>query len=110
MVSRIVAMKEDRDAGLIDPVMTLNGVKATVTGTIPYNNYLVYKGGAKARVYDPNWNFVRDLPVTGRGFEAKKGNNAFSVASKSPDTWLSSRIKVEDTANRIAIRKPTAAQ
>jgi hypothetical protein len=109
-VSRIEVMKENRDTGLIDPVLTLNGVRANITGTIPYNNYLVYKGGAKARVYDPNWNFVRDLPVTGRGFEAKNGNNAFSVASKSPDTWLSSRIKVEDTANRIAIRKPTAAQ
>jgi hypothetical protein len=109
-VSKIEAMTENRDTGLIDPVLTLNGVRANITGTIPYDNYLVYKGGAKAKVYDPNWNFVGDLPVTGPRFEAKKGSNAFSVASRSPNTWLSSRIKVKDTANRITIRKPTAAQ
>ncbi|MHC4252316.1 MAG: hypothetical protein ACYS9X_24625 [Planctomycetota bacterium] len=104
-------MREDRDTGLIDPVLTLNGVRARVTGTTPYNSYLVYRGGAGAKVYDPNWNFVKDLPVSGPGFEAVQGDNTFSVTSaKSPDAWLSSRIKVEDTANRITIRKPTAAQ
>jgi len=104
----IQAMFEDRDTGLIDPVLQLNDSTATVTGTIPYNHYLVYSEGASARVYGPNWHFVKEVPVVVKGkFEAQSGNNDFSVsAPKSPNTWLSSRIKVEDTANIITIAKP----
>ena len=105
-VSKIEAMKENHTTGLIDPVITLNKNSVSVTGTIPYNHYLVYKGGTNAKVYDQNWNFVKDLPATGPALEALHGNNTFSVASKSPNTWLSSRIKVKDTENIIKIKKP----
>jgi len=107
-VTNIEAMKEDRETGLIDPVLTLNGATAAVSGTISYNHYLVYSEGTSAKVYGPNWKFVEDLPVTAqRPLEAVQGNNTFSVAAtQSPDTWLSSRIKVEDTANIITIAKP----
>jgi hypothetical protein len=111
-IVNIEAMNEDRTTGLIDPVLTLNDTKATVQGTIPYNHYLVYSGGASAKVYGPNWNFVKDLPVTAEGeLKAVKGNNTFSVSSeKSSSTWLSSRIKVADTENRITIQKPKGAR
>ncbi len=111
-IINIEAMKEDRTTGLIDPVLTLNGAKAAVKGTIPYNHYLVYSGGASAKVYTPNWKFVKDLPVTSEGdLKAVKGNNTFSVsAPQSPNAWLSSRIKVEDSANRITIAKPKGAR
>jgi hypothetical protein len=104
----IEAMNEDRTTGLINPVLTLNDAKATVQGTIPYNHYLVYSGGASAKVYGPNWNFVKDLPVTAEAeLKAVKGSNTFSVSSeKSPNTWLSSRIKVRDAANPIITNKP----
>jgi hypothetical protein len=105
-------MNEDRTTGLINPVLTLNDTKATVQGTIPYNHYLVYAGGAVAKVYSPNWKFVKDLPVTDAGaLNAVKGNNTFSVsAPQSPNAWLSSRIKVADTENRITIQKPKGAR
>jgi hypothetical protein len=111
-IVNIEAMNEDRTTGLIDPVLTLNDTKATVQGTIPYNHYLVYAGGAVAKVYSPNWKFVKDLPVTAAGaLNAVKGNNTFSVsAPQSPNAWLSSRIKVADTANRITIQKPKGAK
>ena len=111
-IINIEAMKEDRTTGLIDPVLTLNGAKAAVKGTIPYNHYLVYSGGAVAKVYSPNWKFVKDLPVTAAGaLNAVKGNNTFSVsAPQSPNAWLSSRIKVADTENRITIQKPKGAR
>jgi hypothetical protein len=106
-ITGIEAMNEDREAGLVDPVLTLNGRKASVAGTIPYNHYLVYSGGSDAEVYDPNWNFAGKLPVTGPGFSAAHGDNTFSVHSApSQDTWISSRIKVEDAAGRISIPKP----
>jgi hypothetical protein len=111
-IVNIEAMNEDRTTGLINPVLTLNDTKAAVQGTIPYNHYLVYSGGSSAKVYGPNWNFVKDLPVTAGGeLKAVKGNNAFSVSSeKSPNAWLSSRIKVADTENRITIQKPKGAR
>ena len=106
-IARIEALKENRDTGLIDPVLSFNDAKANVTGTIPYSHYLVYSGGPSAKVHDPTWNYVEDLPVTGAVLEAAQGNNTFSVNStRSPNTWLSSRIKVKDTANRITIQKP----
>ncbi len=106
-VTRIEAMREARDTGLVDPVLTLNGVQAEVSGTIPYNHYLVYSGGPSARVYGPNWNVVDNVAVSGPGFEAVQGNNTFSVTSaQSAGTWLSSRIKAGDTANTIVIPKP----
>jgi hypothetical protein len=107
-VTDIKAMFEDRDTGLIDPVMNLNGAKASVSGTIPFNHYLVYSEGSSAKVYGPNWHFVKDVPVTIEGgFEAKHGNNSFSVsAPKSPNAWLSNRIKVKDLENVIKINKP----
>jgi hypothetical protein len=88
--------------------LTLNNKSAQVTGTIPYNHYMTYTKGSVAKVYGPNWHFVKDVAVTVEGnFEAVNGNNTFSVKStKSPDAFLSSRIKVKD-ANRITIQKPS---
>lgn len=109
-IINIEAMKEDRNTGLIDPILMLNDAKAAVKGTIPYNHYLVYAGGAVAKVYSPNWKFVKDLPVTAEGdLNAVKGNNTFSVsAPQSPNARISSRIKVADAKNRITIQKPKA--
>ena len=107
-IVNIEAMQEDRTTGLVDPVLTLNDAKVAVQCTIPYNHYLTYTDGPVAKVYGPNWKFVKEVPVTVEGnFEAVNGNNTFSVASaKSPNGWLSCRIKVQDSENRIIIPKP----
>ncbi len=107
-ITSIKAMKENRDTGLVDPVLSLNDTKASVTGTIAYNHYLVYSEGASAKVYGPNWHFIKDVPVAVKGkFVVQSGGNDFSVsAPKSPNAWLSSRIKVTDTNNPIIIQKP----
>jgi hypothetical protein len=51
---------------------------------------------------------VQNLPLAAEGdLEAVHRDNTFSVnATQSSDTWLSSRIKVEDTANIITIAEP----
>ena len=56
------------------------------------------------------WKHVKSLPVSGKGLVAVMGDNTFKVTSeKSPDTWLSTKIKVRDAANRIVIRKPNVS-
>jgi hypothetical protein len=105
-VSNIQVLDEDRTTGLVEPVLSLNRSHVTVQGTVPCNHYLVYKGGETAEVYNANWKHQTSLPVSGGGLTAVQGDNTFSVTStRSPDTWLSSRIKVRDTANRITIQK-----
>jgi hypothetical protein len=93
---------------LIDPVFTLNDSRVKVQGTIPYNHYVRYPGGASAKVYNKDWFFVKDVPVTVEGeFVARKGANRFGVsAPKSPNTWVSTRTKVKDIENIITIQKP----
>ena len=104
----IQAMGEDRDTGLIDPLLSLNGIRVAVKGTIPYDHYLVYSEGSDAKVYGPNWHLVKELPVRTSGKPvAIAGANTFSVsAPKSPNAWLSSRIKVVDLDNPITVKKP----
>ena len=67
-----------------------------------------YSGGSRAKVYDENWFFVKEVPVRVRGdFIARKGDNTFSVVSrKSPYAWMSSRINVYDRKNAVTIKKP----
>ncbi len=104
----IQAMKENTEKGLIEPVLELNGDQVAVQGIVPYNHYLIYKGGAKANVYDKNWNFVSELSVKGEtDFEANSGLNTFEVTSdRKLDSWLSARIKVADQENAIMVDKP----
>merc|ERR1711862_453255 len=66
-VTKIVAMHENQDIGLKNPILTLNNKKIKVKGTIPYNHYLVYSGGNKAKVYDADWNMLKkNFKVKGR--------------------------------------------
>jgi hypothetical protein len=106
-IHSIQAMVEDRETGLVNPTLVLNGVKKIVKGTVPYNHYLEYHKGESAKIYDSNWHHVKDLEVSGPDFVAKKGLNRFSIeASESNNTWYSSRIKVKDVENLICIPKP----
>jgi len=108
-VTSIEAMNENRNATLVNPELTLTNKTVKVKGTIPYNHYLVYSGGKKAKLYDANWNKVdKVFRVKGdvKHFVAVKGSNSFSVKVKSSNNiWLSSRIKVKDTENPIIIEK-----
>ena len=92
-VCAIQAMHEDQRTGLVNPVLTLNGNSVAVAGTIPYNHYLTYSGGSTASEYDPNWNFVATLPVTGSTLTVGNGLNTFSVnATNSPNSWAGPTI------------------
>lgn len=113
-VTNIVALKEHRSTGLINPIISLNDQSVTVEGIIPYGHYLVYSGGDAARLYDKNWfGLEQTLPViSGVTLTALNGpDNSFSVnAENSSNTWLSTRIKVQDKQNVIVIEKPIDVQ
>jgi hypothetical protein len=107
----IRTLHEDHEAGLTDPALILNGVKASVSGSIPYNHYIVYPGGPQAKVYNSTWNFVQDLPVNLEGeYRAVQGKNTFSIeTASSANTWVSSRIKVQDLGGIMRIKKPAGS-
>jgi hypothetical protein len=97
-VSSLQAMQEDQTTGLVNPTLTLNGESVSISGTIPYNDYVVYSGGSTASVYDANWNFLETLPASGSTLTADNGLNSFSVsAPDSPNAWMAVRVKVSGT-------------
>ena len=108
-ISGISAMQEDQLTGLANPILTLNSNSVSISGTIPYNSYLTYSGGATAQVYDQNWHFMTSLAASGGVLMANNGsNNTFSVtAAGSPNTWLSTRIKTSGTPWVIPMPAPT---
>ena len=107
-VSAIKTMLEDQATGLINPVLTLNGNSVAVAGTIPYNSYLTYSGGASAQVYDANWNYKNSLAVSGATLTAVNGANTLSVmATNSPNAWMATRVKVSGTPWVINKPSPT---
>jgi hypothetical protein len=107
-VTAIQTMQEDQTTGLVNPIMTLNSQSVQVSGIIPYNNYLTYAGGATAQVYDQNWNYWTNLPVSGATLTAVNGNNTFSVsASNSPNAWMATRVKVSGTPWPVNKPSPT---
>jgi autotransporter-associated beta strand protein len=107
-VSEVQTMQENQTIGLVNPTLTLNGVTANISGTIPYNDYVVYGGGSTANEYDPNWNFITTLSVSGSTLTAENGLNTFSVsAPSSPNTFMATRVKVSGTPWVINKPAPT---
>jgi len=108
-VGAIQAMQEDQTVGLSNPSLTLNGAAVSISGTVGYNNYLLYGGGGSAQVYDANWHYLTALPATGSTLTAVTGSNIFSVQAdaSSANTWLTTRLKVSGSA--WVINKPSAS-
>lgn len=91
-VSRLQALAEI-PVTLTNPVITLGMRRVTVTGTVSSGEYLEYKGGETASVYDANWNLLRTLGISGSG-EIPTGPLAVSLdaASSGPKPWLEIQI------------------
>jgi len=91
-VSRLQALAEI-PVTLTNPMLTLGTRRVTVTGTVSSGEYLEYKGGETASVYDANWNLLRTLGISGSG-EIPTGRLAVSLdaASSGPKPWLEIQI------------------
>ena len=84
-------------AALMNPVITLGAGVLRITGTVPSESYVWYKGGDRVGVYDLNWNKIADLPVEKQNFIAPKGPLQIRVESKgsNPAPWLECQFFVK---------------
>lgn len=94
----IKALKET--TGVVeDPQIILNGGKGhlTIKGRIKSPQWLDYRGGATAKLYDENWNTISELPVEANAYRVSKGYQKFLVTAKNKpeNTWVSTRFITE---------------
>jgi len=99
-ISGIKALKET-EAVVEDPQIILNDGKGslTVKGTVKSSQWLDYRGGDTAKLYDENWNPIADLPVTTTNYHVGTGFQGFQVtAGNEPEhVWVSTRFTTEGT-------------
>jgi hypothetical protein len=69
-----------------------------LTGRIETEQYIWYKGGRSAGVYDRNWNKLKELPVQKKEFVATPGMNDVSVQSVSSKVrpWVECQFFAKD--------------
>lgn len=82
---------------LVNPVIKTAKGSLEIHGSINTDNYLEYKGGDKAVVYDKNWNELKQLNVTATNYIIPNGYSTVSVTSDtvSPLPWLETQFITE---------------
>ena len=96
-VEGVKALKE-YEATLVDPKISLDGRGSlTVKGEFKSTQWLEYRGGRTAVLYDQNWNKIADLPVVLDNYVVGSGWHKFTVSSKNePESvWISTRFITE---------------
>jgi len=83
---------------LVNPEIHVGSGALKITGRIETEQYIWYKGGRSAGVYDRNWNKLKELPVQKKGFVATPGMNNVSVQSASSKLrpWLECQFFAKD--------------
>jgi hypothetical protein len=95
-----IRLLPEKDSSLVNPIVHCGSGTIKVTGVIPSDRYLWYKSGAKAQVYDLNWNKVGELPVQVANAEVSKGRSDIRIQNnnKAGDPWLEVQFFVKDKA------------
>ena len=90
-------------ATLQNPVFRLGGGTLSVQGEIASGQYLEFSGGARASLYDENWQKIKDLPVTLHNFTAPTGDVKITVTSAqtTPLPWLETQFLTEGTPLKV---------
>lgn len=102
---QVILRVRPREPELADPVLAVGAGTLAVRGTVAAGHYLTYTGGARATVYDANWNQRADLAATPDAWRAPQG--WFSVALRvvgpaSPAVEL--RLLAEDGPSIIHVK------
>ncbi|NLR91880.1 cadherin-like beta sandwich domain-containing protein [Flammeovirga agarivorans] len=76
---------------VVHPSIHINGATLTVPTTIlasaTESQYIEYRGGDKAKIYDKNWNLTSEVDVDLQGtFEAQQGFNEVTLSSTNQST------------------------
>ena len=92
----------EKNAELVNPVVSCGAGSVKVLGTVKTGQYLEYKGGDVATVYDKNWNKVDELKVQKQNYICAKGPVAVSVsADNSAMPWMEIQCMTEGAPVRI---------
>jgi hypothetical protein len=83
---------------LVNPEIHVGSGVLKLTGRIETEQYIWYKGGRSAGVYDRNWNKLKELPVQKKEFVATPGMNDVSVQSVSSKVrpWVECQFFAKD--------------
>jgi hypothetical protein len=86
--------------------MTISTSKGllTVKGTVSSSQYVEYKGGDRAIVYDKNWNKVAELPVETQNYQIPRGGSqvGVSVPKDGPLPWLEVQFITQGTPMMVS--------
>ncbi len=74
---------QDTEVTITDPVIKCKGGSLKIDGSVKSGQYIWYRGGDKATLYDKNWNKVDELSVESKKFFVPKGKSELSISSKS---------------------------
>jgi len=97
VVEAIRALKE-HESTVERPVIAIDGKRRlTVQGNVSTSQWLDYRGGETAALYDQDWNKLADLPVVPEDYAAGTGWHTFTVSAERvlPNTWMAVRFITE---------------
>ena len=113
VVHNLRALRE-MSTQLKDPVIRIGPLRQAqgrqgelrCTGAVQTGEYLEYTGGQTARVYDRNWNLLRELPVETQSFLMPKGEETVTIggADGGHVPWLDVQIMTDGTP--LVVPKP----
>jgi hypothetical protein len=91
---------------LENPVIRTGRGRLACKGAIQSGEYLEYTGGKTARVYDRNWNLLRELPVESENYVMPTGEESITItgAGESPIPWLDVQMMTDGTP--LVVPKP----
>lgn len=89
----------EKMAVLQNPVIKSGMGDISISGTVPSDSYIWYKGGDKAKVYDLNWNEKDELSVKVTNAEVPSGLSDIRIENHNDDSgdpWLECQFFVRD--------------
>jgi len=102
-----IRLLPEKISALIDPVVQCGSGTISIKGQISSDNYIWYKPGGKAEVFDLNWNKTGELPVVVSNAEVPTGPSDIRVTNNNEagDPWLECQFFVRDKPiHRITIK------
>lgn len=91
---------------LRNPVIAIQGGTLRISGDVPSESYLWYRGGNSVTLHDLNWKKTADLPVVCEHFTAPQGDLDIRIDADGINrpAWLECQFFVKDTPLRVSER------
>jgi len=96
---------EEISVALKDPIVYVGEARLQVKGVIPTGTYLQYDGSempTRAKIFDANWNLLKEVEVSGMPLMTPTGLAHYSVEMDTPHEaekpWLEIQFLVKGTS------------